>query len=64
MGLDELVARDVDDYVRIVAAIAGDRAYRESLSARIRAAHGRVFDDSAPVDAFAELPARRSRTGR
>lgn len=53
MGLDELIARDHEDYVGKVAAIAADRACRESLSARIRDARGRIFDDASPIAALA-----------
>ena len=55
MGLTDLIARDVDEYVRIVGAVCDDAAYRQSLSQRIRAAHDRVFDTSAPVSAFAQF---------
>jgi CRISPR-associated protein Csy1 len=52
MGLPELIARDRDDYVdKVEAAVAR----RSELSARIRAAHGRVFDDPAPVTALAQF---------
>ena len=54
MGIDELVARDADDYVRIVASLAGDAHRRAALAQRIRDAHSRVFDDPAPVAAFAQ----------
>ncbi len=54
MQVPELVARDADDYVRIASHVATDRAYRDQLSARIVAAHPAVFDDSAPVEAFAQ----------
>ena len=55
MGVDELVARDVDDYVRIVARVVGDVAWRAALSARIREGRQRVFDDAAPTAALAEF---------
>ncbi len=48
-GLDELVARDADDYVKIAARLVGDAPWRESLRARLFAAHARLFDDAAPV---------------
>jgi predicted O-linked N-acetylglucosamine transferase (SPINDLY family) len=55
MGLADLVARDAADYASKAAAIATNRTHRDHLSARIRAAHGRVFDDPAPVTALAEF---------
>ena len=53
-GIPELVAKDDHDYVRIAARLAEDRAWRETLAARIREGRGRVFDDPAPVAALAE----------
>ena len=55
MGIEELVARDADDYVRIAARLAADRAWRDALAARIVAGEGRVFDDRAPVAALARF---------
>jgi len=52
-GVPDLVAQDRDDYVRIAARLASDRGYRDALSARLAAGAARVFDDAAPVDAFA-----------
>jgi CRISPR-associated protein Csy1 len=52
-GLPELIAQDRDDYVRIAVRLASDRAYRDALSARLTDGAARVFDDAAPVDAFA-----------
>lgn len=55
MGIEELVARDIDDYVRIVTKLVDDVAWRESLSTRIREERARVFDDPAPSAALAEF---------
>jgi CRISPR-associated protein Csy1 len=55
MDLDELVARDVDDYIGIAIRLAQDAAWRAALSSRIMAAHGRVFDDRAAVAALARF---------
>ncbi len=54
MALDELVASDADDYVRLAAGLASDAAHQAALRARIIAAHPAVFDASAPVAAFAQ----------
>ncbi len=54
MGIDELVARDVDDYVRIAVRLAQDRAWRNACSTRLAAQRGRIFDDPAPVAALAD----------
>ncbi len=53
MGVDELVAADADDYVRIVARLVRDPVFRTDCAARIRAAQSRIFDDPAPVAALA-----------
>jgi predicted O-linked N-acetylglucosamine transferase (SPINDLY family) len=52
-GVPELVAQDIDDYVGIASRLAGDRAFREGTSARLQDGAARVFDDAAPIDAFA-----------
>jgi CRISPR-associated protein Csy1 len=58
MGLDELVARDADDYVRIAARLVHDFAWRSGLSARILAARERIFNDAAPIAALGEALSR------
>ena len=55
MGIDELVANDVDDYVRIVTRLAEDRSWRNDVASRIVGAQARVFDDPAPVAALARF---------
>jgi protein O-GlcNAc transferase len=52
-GLAELVATDVDDYVRIAARVAIDAPWRNALRARVRDGRGRVFNDAEPVAALA-----------
>ncbi len=54
LGLDELVVPDAEAYVRTVAAIAADPQRRRDLATRIGAAQHRIFDDRAPVAAFAQ----------
>ena len=51
-GLDDLIARDEDDYVRIASALASDRAYQREVSRRTRDAAAKVFDDALPVRAL------------
>ncbi|MDH5288065.1 MAG: tetratricopeptide repeat protein [Betaproteobacteria bacterium] len=53
-GVPELVARDVDDYIAIAARLATDRGWREAQSRRLAEGAARVFDDAAPVPAFAD----------
>jgi predicted O-linked N-acetylglucosamine transferase (SPINDLY family) len=52
IGADELIARDVDDYVRIATRLCSDPEWRLALSARIRDASSRLFDDAAPIAAL------------
>jgi CRISPR-associated protein Csy1 len=59
MGLSELMACDVEDYVRKAAAIATDGAYRRELSRRIEDSRGRIFDDATPISALAGFLAHR-----
>jgi CRISPR-associated protein Csy1 len=52
-GLDDLVAANAEDYVRIAARVATDATWRDALRARMRDGRGRVFNDGAPVAALA-----------
>jgi len=51
-GLEELVARDEEDYVRLAIRLAADRNWRAAIGARVRAGAQRLFDDPAPVAAL------------
>jgi predicted O-linked N-acetylglucosamine transferase (SPINDLY family) len=65
MRLDELVARSDAEYAERAAALALDAAYRERIRARIAAARGILFEDSAPIRAledFLESAARQAGT--
>ncbi len=52
-GVDEVVAGDEDDYVRIAGRLVGEPEWRDSIAARLRAGRDRLFGDVAPVAAFA-----------
>lgn len=52
MGMDELIATDPADYVRIAARLGGDGAYRQEMRRRIAAARGRLYDDVGTVRAL------------
>ena len=52
MGLDELVAADADDYVRLAARLASDPQWRADVAGRTAAASGRLFDDPEPLRAL------------
>jgi predicted O-linked N-acetylglucosamine transferase (SPINDLY family) len=55
LGLEELVARDRDDYARIATGLAGDPARRRDVVARMAARAGELFDQQAPLEALAEF---------
>jgi CRISPR-associated protein Csy1 len=52
-GVPELIANDVDDYVAIASRLAGDRAFRDATSAKLRDGAALVFDDPAPIESLA-----------
>jgi predicted O-linked N-acetylglucosamine transferase (SPINDLY family) len=52
IGADELIAKDIDDYVRIATRLCADPEWRLALSARIRERSSRLFDDAAPIAAL------------
>jgi CRISPR-associated protein Csy1 len=52
MGIETLIAGDTDDYVGLVRKLAEDPAWRGDMSAQIRDARHRVFDDNKPLDAL------------
>jgi protein O-GlcNAc transferase len=68
MGLEQLVAPDADEYVRIALEIASDPRRNAALREAIAARRGVLFDRPEPVEAFAaallrmggETPARRA----
>jgi len=55
VGVPELVASDDDRYVELAVRVAGDRAYRASLSERITTGLPRLFDRSEPIDALSAV---------
>jgi CRISPR-associated protein Csy1 len=59
MEMPELVAKDEEDCVQKIAAIATDADYRSELSRVIAVRRERIFDDAAPVAALAEFLAQR-----
>lgn len=61
MHIDELIARDLEDYVSIASRLAGDPVWRGELSRRIAERRVDVFDDPAPPAAFAAAIEQRVR---
>jgi protein O-GlcNAc transferase len=63
IGLQELVARDEDEYVDLAVRLCQDSAYRARLRARIESRRSVLFDDPAPIRALEEFLARVARPG-
>jgi protein O-GlcNAc transferase len=55
LGVEELVASDQADYLRIAARLVTDAASRRDISARIRAAQGRLFEVPDAIGALQTL---------
>jgi len=55
LGLHELIAADVDDYVRIATRLCQDAYWRAALAKSIRERNGMLFDDPAPLAALEEF---------
>jgi predicted O-linked N-acetylglucosamine transferase (SPINDLY family) len=55
LGLDELIATDRSDYVRIATRLAQDAQWRDSISARIRERKNVLYQDESTLAAVAEF---------
>ena len=55
LGIEELIAKDADDYVAKAVAIANDRGMRASLSERMKAGHGLLFNRDEPIRALEDF---------
>lgn len=55
LGLEELVARDREDFARIATDLAKDPVHRRDVAARMEARAGELFDQQAPLKAFADF---------
>lgn len=49
MGLDELVAKDQEDFIELAVTLGTDRTRREHVVRRIVASHGKIFEAQAPL---------------
>ena len=49
MGVEDLIATDVDDYVERAVRLANDRAWREEVRATILASNDKIFENPAGV---------------
>lgn len=55
LGLNELIAPSVEDFITLIQRIARDSDYQRDLSSRIVAARGILFQDQAPIRAMEEF---------
>jgi predicted O-linked N-acetylglucosamine transferase (SPINDLY family) len=55
LGVDELIARDLDDYVAIASRLGKDADLRASLSQRISAASPTLFSRDEPIRALEDF---------
>jgi predicted O-linked N-acetylglucosamine transferase (SPINDLY family) len=63
VGVEELIARDAEEYVEIALRVARDPVYREGLSSRIGEGLPRLVDRSEPIEALAAAFERMVRRG-
>jgi CRISPR-associated protein Csy1 len=52
IGVEALIARDVDDYVRIASRLCADPEWRAEQAAKVREGSSRLFDDPEPIAAL------------
>ena len=55
LGVEELIASTVDEYLALAKRVATDKAYRNALSKKILSNSARLFDDPAPTAALGEI---------
>lgn len=55
MGLDELIAKDEIDYLRIALRLGTDLAYRRNMVERIAENRHKIFNDPKPVAALVDF---------
>ena len=61
--MDELVAKDEDDYVRIAVRLGTDPAFRHGVRERIRRSVHLLYMRDEAVDAWAEMLTRLAEAG-
>ncbi|WP_051013636.1 tetratricopeptide repeat protein [Pararhodospirillum photometricum] len=55
MGLNELIARDLDDYVRIAVRLGQDSSWRRQMREAVVARRAHVFEDNGAVRALEDF---------
>ena len=62
VGLPELIAKDFDDYVDIAIRVASDKAYRATLSEKLKTTRMNLFNQMDVVTAWEEFFVSSART--
>jgi protein O-GlcNAc transferase len=62
LGVDELIGRDIDSYVKAAVSLSRDADRRESLRARLLQASDRLFEPVDVMPALAEFLQREARS--
>jgi protein O-GlcNAc transferase len=52
LGMQELIATDIDDYVRIATRLCSDSGWRAAAAARLRERSASLFDDANPIESL------------
>ena len=52
LGMQELIATDIDDYVRIATGLCSDSGWRAAAAARLRERSASLFDDANPIESL------------
>ena len=55
LGVEELIVTSIDEYLTLARRLATDKQLRTSVSQKILANAGRLFNDSAPPIALGQL---------
>ena len=63
LGLEELIAKDLDGYIDIAHRLGTDTAWRASIVERLRSALGALFDRDEPVRALEDFLERAVKAG-
>ena len=63
LGLNELIARDKQDYVAIALGLARDAAWRAQIRQRMEQNLDRVFDDASPLRQLEQFLLSQARSG-
>jgi predicted O-linked N-acetylglucosamine transferase (SPINDLY family) len=55
LGIEELIAHSMEEYLAVALRLATDAAYRQEISQKILAHGNRLFDDPAPPRVLGQI---------